>query len=604
MGCHYVVVPSPLTSLVRGAREQLLAVRPDDPRRCRLPQGNLALVQQGGARATIDAIAGQWSGEEEPSRAPIPLHLFSIPESIGDGGYTWAIRSLDADIGTVAIDVRSMSASASLEVSYSDPLLNAGQSGSADVAPDGKPIAVAGPVGDSYVVNTASIRLPDGVPRESGPGLQWIIADTSWGGDVQVYGCNGHGWSVVSGNDEDRCLVRRPNRIPFIVSQPHTQPMSVTIELATTTSPSEETKDDIGDETVDASPVLVLDVELAAAARIESIPAPIATATFIDCGSGAAEAEGTHLAGDTTSTTPMVGGRNENPLKHDAKVTAAEKELRRAKTSDGQVIKNYAMRAVDDAAIQNGTCRAYFDPQRLLGGKGQIYGPQALQVTVHHEGAGQDGTATWIISPDRAGEPVQLPVPQDDAHGSGVYQVVIKQATQSDVVYRKGVRTTGAPEGQFVARLRPRGPFGWSNGAFRSFVTIPLNITGLRFPASPRDLSRSSLPTNFSSASLQAGVLLGIERWNYDLGRNPWAVPIRALVGFNIVDLKQASFTPSFMIGLSMTVPLIDSPSQLGTSLALGGFYEVDLRDDHPFRTGNRFLVTFGLNLFSLFGAK
>jgi hypothetical protein len=65
--------------------------------------------------------------------------------------------------------------------------------------------------------------------------------------------------------------------------------------------------------------------------------------------------------------------------------------------------------------------------------------------------------------------------------------------------------------------------------------------------------------------------------------------------------VDQLSFKPSVMVGMSIAAPLVDAPSQLGTAIALGFFYENDLREPDPLRRGHRLLITFGFNVLSLF---
>ena len=71
---------------------------------------------------------------------------------------------------------------------------------------------------------------------------------------------------------------------------------------------------------------------------------------------------------------------------------------------------------------------------------------------------------------------------------------------------------------------------------------------------------------------LKVGLLLGFEPWDYDRGKHLWPIPVRFLLGWHAVDLINTYFSPSLLAGASVTLPLIESPSQLNTSLALGAF--------------------------------
>jgi hypothetical protein len=81
------------------------------------------------------------------------------------------------------------------------------------------------------------------------------------------------------------------------------------------------------------------------------------------------------------------------------------------------------------------------------------------------------------------------------------------------------------------------------------------------------------------------------------------------MAGFHFIDLSKGDLQYSFVSGLSFTFPIIDLPSgtannQLGTSVAVGAFWELDMQEKFPLRDGNRFIITFGANVLSLFGSK
>jgi hypothetical protein len=53
-----------------------------------------------------------------------------------------------------------------------------------------------------------------------------------------------------------------------------------------------------------------------------------------------------------------------------------------------------------------------------------------------------------------------------------------------------------------------------------------------------------------------------------------------------------------------VSLPLVDSPSQLGTSVAIGMFWEHDFREVDNSPANNHFLITLGLNVLTLASPK
>jgi hypothetical protein len=198
----------------------------------------------------------------------------------------------------------------------------------------------------------------------------------------------------------------------------------------------------------------------------------------------------------------------------------------------------------------------------------------------------------------------------DSSSSTDPYEVVatIDSDAERGVVCRPRSVGNGGLNGQsspyvFSGTLRPRGPFGWPtnmNGhSVRTFFTIPLNFTELRFPANPRDMASSDQSPLVQASPIRAGVLFGIEPWDYRKGRNLSPLPLRFLGGIEFISLSSltsASYSPALVAGISLTAPIVDS-SQFGSSLAAGLFYEGDLRGRD---IDNYFVVTLGLNVFSL----
>jgi hypothetical protein len=204
-----------------------------------------------------------------------------------------------------------------------------------------------------------------------------------------------------------------------------------------------------------------------------------------------------------------------------------------------------------------------------------------------------------------------LPMPSNVLAGDGTLSVSVGIAALApEAEYRlpgQKVSATLAADltaSKFDVQLRPRGPFGFHRSV-RVFLTIPTNFVGLRLPANIRNLKTSSDSTAYELTAISAGIAVAFEPWNYTLGKNLSPIPIRFLTGFDfqIATFQGVSVLPAWFTGISFTVPIFQGDgkvaSQLGTSLALGPQFEVDLRDGHPY-----FLFNLGFNLFTFLAAK
>jgi hypothetical protein len=338
-------------------------------------------------------------------------------------------------------------------------------------------------------------------------------------------------------------------------------------------------------------------LELAKGARLESLPLPLAEALYVTCGDG--------------DGLPVK--RSPSGARYPAGV---------------DIVTNGTTRAINDDAMLTGACRLHYDPRRVLRvlevrdrERGadllKFYGRQNVKVTLRRAGATEQMT-TWSLDPARANS-IPLPALTEDDNASGIYTVIasVNGPIPPSVQFRpprgaaRGVESTSTALGdlEFRANLRPRGRFGWQVLPIRAFMTFPLNFTGIRFPADPSRLRSSSQNTFAQATQLQLGTVVAIEPWNYDSGRNPLPIPTRFATGFHLYDISDGEFTPAFVLGATIVLPIVDLPKgvaedQLGTDAALGLFWEVDLQEESPFAYGNHFLVTLGLNVFSLFGAK
>lgn len=339
----------------------------------------------------------------------------------------------------------------------------------------------------------------------------------------------------------------------------------------------------------------VIDLEIAKGARRESLPLPLSRALYVTCGE-----------------------LRSSPALFEPLVPAAAPAL--------DVITNGSTRAVNDDDLQTGSCRLHYSralllhalklPNSTLGLDAlKYYGAQSIELTLTQPD-GSDQKTTKTIDPN-VDSVIYLPAPTSKK-SNGIYRIAARPYAPLPpaVIYRPGAPTTtptggaaAADDFEFRANLRPRGPFGWQRAPLRVFATIPVNFVGIRFPAAPRDLRSSSSLTAAQVTPIQTGVLVAVEPWNYDTGHNAWVIPTRFVTGMHLLDLSHGEFAASWVTGASVTLPLIDlqkgeAEDQLSTDLALGLFWEVDLREPKPFKYGQHALVTLGLNVLSLFGSK
>ncbi len=168
------------------------------------------------------------------------------------------------------------------------------------------------------------------------------------------------------------------------------------------------------------------------------------------------------------------------------------------------------------------------------------------------------------------------------------------------------------PEYRFSITLRPKGPFGLTHAkssrgsrSARIFLTVPLSFWAMRAPAAGLDLNTSKAPRAVQLTSLTTGLLLSFEPWDYVQGKNMYGVPFRGQIGALFSNWYKGQFQPSLYAGIAITLPVFRGVSQLDTDVALGFGWEVDLRRGYDtFGQRNHFLVTLGMNIFSLLGPQ
>lgn len=224
----------------------------------------------------------------------------------------------------------------------------------------------------------------------------------------------------------------------------------------------------------------------------------------------------------------------------------------------------------------------------------QAYGSQKVAISISKDGVAAKDPEYVEIYVDAANrEDKTLTFPDQEPEEDKPYTVTIS----SELAKEK--KSTGT-----VSRmtLRPRGVFGF-RAPIRMFVTVPVNITAIRFPASVRDAASSTESLRYQIRTFDVGALVSLEPWNYVRRKNSSPIPFRASTGFLFNPIQRPT-AASWVIGGSFNFPLIEGTSQVDTSFAIGLYYEVDLRQTRAFKEGSHFLLTFGVNIFSLFGAE
>ena len=112
-----------------------------------------------------------------------------------------------------------------------------------------------------------------------------------------------------------------------------------------------------------------------------------------------------------------------------------------------------------------------------------------------------------------------------------------------------------------------------------------MNIAGLQFPASPADLRTSSDTKAVQIATMDIGLKLGIEPWNYRHAVNPWPlnpvfIPIAVFFRSFATDAAALTRPRAFLaFGGEIRLPLNKGENQADVDFALGAFYALDLRN-------------------------
>lgn len=570
------------------------------------------------------------AGSSTRSKVRVTQIVKTTPDSLKSGHNDWAVyssESLDSAsrLGTVSITFDLISVKPALRViaNFRSPTVPVVQD-SAVKTEDGAEIGIAAstpspvrngsdtssPVpndpssedpSNGFFDNVAYLSIPNFVRERA---KYWQVRNPSWGSEL-------HLTSNIKTLRDDECTkdsLRCPTEsIAELHFHTHsTQSTPLTVDL-------------IGYEDGAASgsnPVVQISrLRLASEARKESIVMPLRQLAMVLCRYKYSTLPVSHnsIVGvydkDIESQTcSLVIPRWQDVISK--KETDAQREMSQSSAGkkDSRIHRKRAEQLAKEAAdLKSLLPTVNQQVLEIFERNAHMYGPQRIQIKITQDG--ESSTDTWIYDPNGNSDewPLRVKNFKSSRNQSSIYEIeaaIIDKADKGNVdgvSYQFG--TTSQNDRVFSCQLRPTGLFALPRTSnLRIFVTVPVDVTAIRFPGSAIDLRRSSANPLVQVQALKAGLLFGFEPWDYDRGKTLWPIPVRFLVGFHAVDLITTYFSPSLLAGVSLTVPVIESSSLLSTSLALGAFYGYDLRE--PKEVASHFLLTLGFNFFSLFGAK
>ncbi|WP_434045648.1 MULTISPECIES: hypothetical protein [Sorangium] len=443
-----------------------------------------------------------------------------------------------------------------------------------------------------------------------------------------------------------------PGTIAFSLSEASANPSEAKLELVevvkVTTAVGAD-KDATKLERIYRRSLLEANVKLANSARVESLPLPIRDRLYVDCrgaNTNVANSEMRAVDDDdvVNGTCALVllpipigkpgpardlslyraGGSELGKSKFDRcdQGKAVADECNKANSKSPECVSAQEMRDSCENTAMTKSWRALIerwiklhDPEGTIRRLNPFFGPQRLIVSVRRDG-NEIATKRWDINP---GQPTWLELPHGtDTQRGSLYTVEVRVAARptSDVIYAAATADSGSvqegdipqAELRFGAQLRSRGQFGIkpavrTNDAFvglRIYATIPVQLAGLRFPAATSELRASSDPERSQFMTPRTGLLGVIEPWNYDTGQNPWPLNLAFSGGLLAIELTEPRVAISTLFGVQVKAPFLNNDSgQLTSAIALGAFWEHGVEEKE-----NRFLLTFGANVLSLFAGN
>lgn len=577
------------------------------------------------------------------------IELSSIPATLPTGELTFTLKANGEPIGTVTLLVlEGISAGDSPKVDVKYDLLDIKDvpQGFAARANDG--IAVVTPKGadaEDRILNTVSIpikppllspsswddiqRIKDGkrcsddkCPVLGDRSTKWIWQIRPTKGAPLLKACDGKPSSSPC------ILPDGPGTIAFSMKEESSSSIEAALELVeivqgTIDTPNKGPKEQWYRE----RSLFETTVRLAASARLESVPLPIRDRLYVDCRGANSNVTNSEMRAiyddDVVNGTcalvllPVSVG-TPGPSRKTSLYRVKESKLDKAELVECErESSDSCSKKAKEEAWQTSIDRwvTLHDSKQQARRLNRFYGSQRLIVVVKRDGK-EIAIKRWIINPSQLTW-LELPHGTDTERGS-LYSVEVRVAARptADVVYATAKDDNGKSDDsdipqtdlRFSAQLRSRGPFGikaawFTDGSFlgfRVYATIPVQLVGFRFPAATNELRASSDPLIVQYMTPRTGLLGVVEPWSYDTGQNPWPLNPAIAGGLLAFDLAKPRINVSTLLGIQFQAPLLKpDTSQLSSTIALGMFWEHSVEEKE-----NRFLVTFGANVLSLFAGK
>lgn len=590
--CELRIGDAPIRAIVSGADLQNLALQDDSAQGCAKDANLPSKVRW--VRDVTDPNR-RWEARVHTKAGVVFLEVRGAAPTQGElrqfelGGEESVVARLSARV--VGLPTAT---SGALTVRYDDPELDAAQTGRSRLDGSGKPIAVAG----GAVWNTATMSFPSAIPAESrydvGASSQKkepkdAISHYEWDifalsvldakiprtDDANDKPEESKPGTTTARKSQTRLIPQNPGPVTSVGSITFRTPWS---QLGPVVAGfALKWKDSSWEEIAE---LLQFHVQVASSVADESVPMDTRPVTQLECKAG----------------------------------SVAPRDIARHNETVG----------VDKTAAQNGQCRLVVDLCNQEASRLVDRGPQRLRVRVRREKDSRETTDNIVLPfpRDLAVEEERLEAAKRDSASTStknnkqaqdgswkkscrsvhyltlpgntestdaVYSVTVSHAEESETYHRRSI---GKDDYPFEARIRMRGTYGFDT-AVRVFVTVPVNFTGVRFPANPPELSSSSDSRFAQLATPSAGVLVGFEPWDYRFARSSLPIPLRPQAGFHVVDVTERRRGFALLAGTTATVPGLEAGD---LSVNLGVFYENDLRETHPLLTGHRLLFTTSVN--------
>lgn len=581
--CELRIGDAPIRAIVSGADLQNLALQDDSAQACAKDANLPSKVRW--VRDVTDPNR-RWEARVHTKAGVVLLEVRGAAPTQGElrqfelGGEESVVARLSARV--VGLPTAT---SGALTVRYDDPELDAAQTGRSRLDGSGKPIAVAG----GAVWNTATMSFPSAIPAESrydvGASSQqepkgqnsrshyeWEIFALS-ALDAKIP--RAEGLENTAERSQRKLIPQGPGPVTSVGSITFRTPWS---QLGPVVAGfALKWKDSSWKEIAE---LLQFHVQVASSVADESVPMDTRPVTQLECKAGSVAPRDTARHNETVGVDKTAAQNGQCRLV----VDLCNQEVVRLVDRGPQRLRVRVRREKDSRETTDNIVLPFprdlaVEQERLKAAKGD----SASTSTKTNESA-QEGS--WR----KACRSVHyLTLPGNTESTDAVYSVTVSHAEESETYHRRSV---GKDDYPFEARIRMRGTYGFDT-AVRVFVTVPVNFTGVRFPANPPELSSSSDSRFAQLVTPSAGVLVGFEPWDYRFARSSLPIPLRPQAGFHVVDVTERRRGFALLAGTTATVPGLDAGD---LSVNLGVFYENDLRETHPLLTGHRLLFTTSVN--------